>query len=46
MFRSLFTRLMVTYFVIILSALFILGILLSSFSQNYIMETRMEELMR
>jgi signal transduction histidine kinase len=37
---------MVTYFVIILSALLILGILLSSFFQSYIMETRKAELTR
>ncbi|HHY82385.1 MAG TPA: cell wall metabolism sensor histidine kinase WalK [Clostridiales bacterium] len=46
MFRSLFVRLMVTYFVIILSALLTLGILLSSFFQDYIMDTRKEELLR
>jgi len=45
-FRSLFVRLMVTYFVIILSALLILGVLLSSFFQSYIMETRTNELIR
>jgi len=37
---------MVTYFVIILTALLTLGILLSSFFQDYIMETRKEELLR
>jgi signal transduction histidine kinase len=46
MFRSLFVRLIVTYFVITLSALMILGILLSSFFQSYIMETRTNELIR
>ncbi|HHU49723.1 MAG TPA: cell wall metabolism sensor histidine kinase WalK [Clostridiales bacterium] len=37
---------MVTYLVIILTALAILAILLSSFFQNYIMETRTAELVR
>ena len=46
MFRSLFIRLMVTYFVIILCALLILGLLLSTFFQSYIMETRKTELTR
>lgn len=45
-FRSLFIRLMVTYFIIILSALLILGVLLSSFFQSYIMETSTNELIR
>ena len=44
--RSLFVRQMVTYLVIILTALAILAILLSSFFQNYIMETRTAELVR
>lgn len=46
MFRSLFVRHMITYLIIILSALAILGVLLSSFFQNYIKETRTAELIR
>ena len=46
MFRSLFVRQMASYLVIILSALAILGVLLYSFFQNYLMETRTEELIR
>jgi len=46
MFRSLFVRQMVFYLIIILSALAILGILLYSFFQDYLMETRTEELIR
>lgn len=46
MFRSLFVRQMITYLIIILSALAILGVLLSSFFQNYIKETRTAELIR
>ena len=46
MFRSLFVRLMSAYFVIILSALLIMGVLMSSFFQQYLMETRTRELIR
>ena len=46
MFRSLFVRLMVAYFVIILSTLLILGVFMSSFFQRYLMETRTNELTR
>jgi hypothetical protein len=45
-FRSLYVRLMVAYFIIILTALSVLGILLSTFFQRYIMETSKEELIR
>ncbi len=46
MFRSLFGRLMVTYFIIILVTLLALGILLSTFFQEYIFSNRAEELIR
>lgn len=46
MFRSLFTRLMVTYFVIILITLIVLGLLLSAFFQNYILQQRRGELIQ
>ena len=46
MFKSLFIRLMVTYFIIILATLIALSILLSTFFQNYIMTTRTDELIR
>ncbi|MDD4679612.1 MAG: ATP-binding protein [Clostridia bacterium] len=45
-FRSLFARLMVTFFVITLCIMLILGILLSTFFESFIMETRKEELIR
>lgn len=46
MFRSLFSRLMVTYFIIILVTIIVLGVLLSSFFQDYIFSRRAEELIR
>ena len=46
MFRSLFSRLMVTYFIIILVTLVILTLLLSGEFQRYILKTTEEELIR
>ena len=46
MFRSLFSRLMVTYFIIILVTLLVLGILLSSLMQDYFLSTRANDLIR
>ncbi|NLC44823.1 MAG: cell wall metabolism sensor histidine kinase WalK [Clostridiales bacterium] len=45
-FRSLFARLMTTFFIITLCIMLVLGILLSTFFKSYIMETRKEELIR
>jgi signal transduction histidine kinase len=46
MFRSLFTRLMVTYFVIIVVTLIILGLLLSTFFLDYTYSKKTQELIR
>ncbi len=46
MFRSLFSRLMVTYFVIILITLITAGLFLSSALQRYILRSTEEELIR
>lgn len=46
MFRSLFTRLMVTYFIIILVTLITLGLLLSGEFQRYILKSTEKELIR
>src|SRR5699024_3228537 len=44
MFKSLFSRLVVTYFVIILITIIVLGVLLSSFFEGFIFTRRAEEL--
>ena len=46
MFRSSFMRLMVTYFVIILVTLVILGLLLSTFFMDYTFDKKAQELIR
>jgi len=46
MFRSIFTRLMVTYFVIIVVTIVILGLLLSTFFMDYAFSTKARELIR
>jgi len=46
MFRTLFSRLMVTYFIIILVTLTILSLLLSTYFKDYIFNSRKEELIR
>ena len=46
MFRSLFIRLMVTYFIIILITLVILGLLLSTFFMDYTFNMKAQELIR
>lgn len=46
MFKSLFSRLVGTYFVIILITIIVLGVLLSSFFEDFIFARRAEELKR
>ncbi|HZK34755.1 MAG TPA: HAMP domain-containing sensor histidine kinase [Bacillota bacterium] len=46
MFRSLYLRLMVAYSIILIATMILLGILLSSFSQDTIIENRTQELLR
>src|SRR5690606_26557030 len=46
MFRSIFTRLMVTYFVIIVVTIVILGLLLSTFFMDYTFSKKEQELIR
>jgi signal transduction histidine kinase len=46
MFRSLYVKLMVTYSVILIATMLLLGVLLSSFFQDTITENRTQELIR
>src|SRR5690554_7333565 len=46
MFRSLYKRLMTTYFIIILLTLIVLSMLLSTFYRDYLYNIRTEELIR
>ncbi|HPT78824.1 MAG TPA: HAMP domain-containing sensor histidine kinase [Candidatus Atribacteria bacterium] len=46
MFRSLYVKLMVTYSIILIATLIVLGLLLSSFFQNSILDKRKQELER